>query len=171
MAPIFQDETPSSRRLTRKDHAELRSMYGGDDVRAHHGMGVKKPRRMSVRHRPEESDPASQFLYNDGGTQAFLLKNFPYLQTDSCQKLQAARWAAIIYHYFRLGWVDSRIERELDWGKGEVGSIVQQIRRKIKGLRRNGKPYSQRKRGRPRKVVVLSVAAPPVVQAQEKRAA
>jgi hypothetical protein len=170
MAPIFEDETPSSRRLTRKDHNTLRGLCG-DDAFTHHGMGIRKPRQMSVRPRPEQDDPASQFLYNNAGTQEFLLKQFPLWKTDDHQKAQAAKWAAVILYYFRSGWTDSRAEKELEWAKGEVGSIVQQIRRKIKGLRRNGRPYSARKSGRPRKVVVLPVAAPPAVQAPEKRAA
>lgn len=168
---IFQDETLTSRRLTRKDHSALRSMYGGDDVRAHHGMGVKKPRRMSTSHRPEENDPASQFLYNDTGTREFLLSNFPLLETDQDQRYQAGRWSAVISYYFRQGWTDSRAEKELEWGKGEVGSIVQQIRRKIKGLRRNGKPYSARKCGRPRKVVVFPVDEIPASEIDVKQAA
>jgi hypothetical protein len=159
MAPIFEVETPSSRKLTKKDYKHLRNFngggYGGDETVMRRGFAVKAPRILRAACRPEQDDPRAQFLYNNAGTQDFLLKQFPLLKTDEHQKAQAAKWAAVICHYFRLGWTDSRSELELRWEKGSVGSIVQQIRSKIKGLRRNGRPYSARKRGRPQKVVVL----------------
>jgi hypothetical protein len=134
------------------------------------GMGIEAPKCLWISYRVERNDPESQFLYNDKGTQAFLLANFSLLHTDNYQRFQAKTWAAVIYYYFRKGWPDSRIESELELEKGEVGSIVQQIRRKIKGLRRNGKPYSTRKRGRPRKVVVLLVETP-AIETPAKQAA
>jgi hypothetical protein len=112
---------------------------------------------MQAHYRPEQGKPDAQFLYNDAGTRAFLLKTFPLLETDEHQNTQAGRWAVVIYHFFRQGWTDSRIEQELEWEKGAVGYIVQQIRRKIKGLSPNGRPYSGRTRGRPRKITTLAV--------------
>ena len=125
---------------------------------------------MQTRYRPEQDKPESQFLYCDTGTRAFLLKNFPLLNSDDHQKEQAGKWAAVIYHYFRQGWADSRIERELDWEEDTVGSIVQQIRHKIKGLRPNGRPYSPRKRGRPRKIAVVPVTETPAQETLAKAA-
>jgi hypothetical protein len=158
---IFEDQAPSSRRFTRKDFQKLRKSFDGEDLGPSRSIGVKAPRYLQTRSRPERDDPESQFLYSDSGTQAFLLKNFPDLDNDREQKEQAARWAAVINLYFRAGWTDSRIEKELGWEKGTAGSIVQQIRRKIRGLRRNGKAYSPRKPGRPRKITVLPVPETP----------
>src|SRR5277367_362979 len=156
MAPIFH-ETASSRRLTREDYNTLRKHFDGDEENVFFGMGIIAPRSLQVRYRPEKDNPDAQFLYNDVGTRDFLLKTFPLLHTDKAQGAQAGRWAVVISYYFRLGLTDSTIETDAGWDKGSVGSVVQQIRRKIKGLRRNGKPYSERKRGRPRKIVVMPV--------------
>jgi len=167
---IFESETPSSRRLTRRDHNELRSLYG-DSALVHHGTSVKAPRLVKQRYRPEQDNPQTQFLYSDSGTKDFLLRKFPLLQTDEDQKFYAGRWNAVIHYYFRMGWTDSRVEKELGWNKGEVGSIVQNIRRWIKGLRPNGKAYSTRKRGRPRKVVAMPIPDTTPVEMPVKQAA
>lgn len=141
------------RKFSPEENKALRSHFDGDDlIMAGRGLEVKTPRILSTRRRPEESQEGAQFLYNDAGTSQFLLSVFPKLHTDPHQRTQAAVWGATIYAYFRQGWGDTRIERDFGWQRGSVGSIVQQIRRKIKGLRRNGKSYSIRKRGRPRKI-------------------
>lgn len=141
----------SSRKFTDDDYAVLSSNFDGKEI-SQRGMGIVAPKYLMTRRRAEQYDPKTQFLYNTEGTRNFLLKNFPNLKTDPHERQQARIWGAVIYMFFRQGWGDSRIEDEFGWNHGTVGSIVQQIRRKIKGLRRNGKAYSIRKRGRPRKL-------------------
>src|SRR5882762_4684494 len=142
----------SSRKLSRKDNKRLRQRFDADDTNVFTGMGIKAPRYLQIQRRPEEE--AAPFLYNDTGTKEFLLKCFPRLASkDPDHFHQAAFWYEVIHLYWRLGWTDRRIEEERGplFFASKVGYTVQQIRRKIKGLRRNGKPYSTRKRGRPRK--------------------
>jgi hypothetical protein len=135
-------------RLSDSDYQDLRQVLDGDESFMS-GMQVVAPRFTQVQHRKEED--TAPFLYNDTGTREFLLKHFPLLGSDQFERSQAHVWAVVIYHYFRLGEADRFIEQEMNWESGQVSSIVQQIRRVIKGLRRNGKPYSKRPRGRPRK--------------------
>jgi len=144
-------ETATSRKFTKQDNSVLRDIFGGDDARAFGGMSIVAPRGLQPKTRPEADDPRARFLYNDRETRAFLLRNFPDLDNDRLQRLEAGKWLAVIHYYFRMGLPDSTIEAELDWYHGNVGSIVQKIRRKIRGLRPWGKPYSLRKRGRPKK--------------------
>src|SRR5437868_13045195 len=110
MNSIFQDETPSSRRLNREDYETLRGNFDGEDSNMYRGMSIVAPRRLQVRYRPEKDNPQAQFLYNNAGTQSFLLHNFPLLEADKDQKTQAGRWAAVISLYFRQGLSDSCIE-------------------------------------------------------------
>ncbi len=148
----------SSRKFTDDDYDILMGTVGAEVI-AQRGMGIKAPRYLRVYRREEEFHSETLFLYNDEGTRKFLLANFPNLGKDARQREQARVWVTVIYAYFRKGWGDARIEFSYGWKKGTAGSIVQQIRRKIKGLRRNGKPYSTRKRGRPRRPRELKKAA------------
>ncbi len=142
----------SGRKFSRKENKRLRGLFDfSGKPSVNRGMELKTPRYMQTQHRPEEE--TAPFLYNESGTLEFLEKCFPGLKTKDPEAVHQAKfWYAVIYHYFRQGWSDRRIEEERGFAfVGRVGYTVQQIRRKIKGLRRNGKPYSTRKRGRPRK--------------------
>ena len=147
----MQSEELNSRRLTDSDYETLRETFDGDEGIVCGGMGIIAPRINQTHRRKEENEKRSQFLYSDAGTRRFLLRLFPLLKTDPYDRDQARIWATVIYRYFRLGEADRSIEESLGWDSGTVSSTVQQIRRKIRGLRRNGKPYSKRPRGRPRK--------------------
>jgi hypothetical protein len=149
----------SSHHFSREDYRHLRDYYDGDESIMCQGQQVVSPILLAQRRRKEEDRPDSQFLYNDAGTRKFLLSNFPDLATNDYSRKQAADWTVVIYWYFRQGLGDRSIENDHDWEKGKVGSIVQQIRRKIKGLRRNGKAYSIRKRGRPPEAKLLKTKA------------
>ena len=138
-------------KLSSWDNHRLRGSFDGSEPIMNKGAGVISPPGSIVRDRREKWDPQSKFLYDNEGTQKFLLANFPRLETDLYDRFQSKRWATVICLYWRCGQCDSEIEFAVGWRKGEVGSVVQQIRRKIKGLRRNGKAYSARPPGRPRK--------------------
>jgi hypothetical protein len=69
-----------------------------------------------------------------------------------CQKHEIARrWKIVINRYFVKGQSDHKIETEHRWEPGTVGSIVQKIRRALDKKRSDGKPWSFRKPGRPKK--------------------
>jgi len=70
-----------------------------------------------------------------------------------CQKYRiASNWRIVIDRYFVKGQSDHKIETEERWRPGTVGSIVQKIRRAIVKKRSDGKPWSTRKPGRPKKI-------------------
>jgi hypothetical protein len=69
-----------------------------------------------------------------------------------CQKHEIARtWKTVISRYFVKGQSDHKIETEHEWEPGTVGSIVQKIRRALDKKRSDGKPWSLRRPGRPKK--------------------
>jgi hypothetical protein len=63
----------------------------------------------------------------------------------------ARRWKTVIRRYFVQGQSDHKIEIEYGWKPGTVGQIVQKIRRALDKKRADGKPWSFRKPGRPKK--------------------
>ncbi len=145
------------RKFNENNYLLLRSVFDkGDPI--FRGLESKEPRYLQRKKRPEED--TAPFLYNDTGTKQFLLKCFPRLAVrDRDHVHQAAFWYEIIVLYWRMGWSNRLIyEEACDERRGHEFSIsridytVQQIRRKIKGLRRNGKPYSTRPSGRPKKI-------------------
>jgi hypothetical protein len=142
------------RKFTRKDNNNLRCKFDGDD-NVFRGMELKTPWLTKVRRRPEED--TAPFLYNDTGTRDFLLKCFPGLATRDHEAIRRATfWRETINYYWRQGRTDRYIETEQGFPPGTIGYTVQQIRRKIRGLRPDGKRYSTRKRGRPRVVNLLN---------------
>jgi|SRR6267154_5535915 len=60
-------------------------------------------------------------------------------------------WKIVISRYFVRGQSDHKIETENGWKPGTVGSIVQKIRRAVDKKRADGKSWSSRKPGRPKK--------------------
>ncbi|SRR6266699_3396628 len=63
----------------------------------------------------------------------------------------ATAWKIVISRYFIKGQSDHKIETEYRWKPGTVGSIVQKIRRALDKRRSDGKLWSSRKPGRPKK--------------------
>jgi hypothetical protein len=79
--------------------------------------------------------------------QEILVAAFPNFKTDVNQAMSVVRWSNIIYWYYRLGWTEARIGKELNRSAGLVNSVMLRIRHTEKNL---GK--LRRKRGRPRKI-------------------
>jgi hypothetical protein len=155
MSYIFQNETLTSRKLTRKDNSQLREDFDGDDAVMCRGFGVVAPRELHETLRCDDKDPFDPCWFNNDTTvRALLLRHFPKMKKDRAQQRSAAKWHEIICRYFKMGQTAGRIEADLkddfDWDIS-VDCTIQQIHRCRRGLRPNGKPYSTRKRGRPRK--------------------
>lgn len=155
MSYIFQNETPTSRKLTRDDNEQLRGSFDGSESVMARGFGVVAPRELHQTTRCDENDPHDPYWFNNkSAVRRFLLNRFPKMATDRSQQHSAAKWLEVINRYFRMGEAGSRIEEDLLDEFGWTISaecVVQQIRRCRQGLRPNGKSYSTRKRGRPRK--------------------
>ena len=70
-----------------------------------------------------------------------------------CRKHKiAGKWKVVISRYFVKGQSDHKIETDEGWRPGTVGSIAQKIRRALVQRRSDGKPWSSRKPGRPKKI-------------------
>ncbi len=64
--------------------------------------------------------------------------------------VKAGRWMIVIRMWFVAHFNDTSIEENLNWKRGTVGSIVQDIRAAVDGKRLDGKERTGRRRGRPK---------------------
>lgn len=88
------------------------------------------------------------------GIQKVIRLAFPHFETNNRQRIYAARWARIIYLYFRAGYTYSQIAEEMNIHSPSskrpyraVERLLEHIRNVAKGLNENGNP--RKKRGRP----------------------
>jgi hypothetical protein len=133
-------------RPTNADLGQLRKHFDSNEPFMNYGANVVK-----VRSQVERKYETPLWMHSDIELRNFLQKYFPKQQTNPRQRTQAGRWALVILHYFRMGRTDSQIEFDMAWKRGAVGSLVQQIRHAIAGLRLDGKQRSSRPRGRPKR--------------------
>jgi hypothetical protein len=68
------------------------------------------------------------------------------------ETMMAAKWLIVIRLWFLAHWNDTKIEQQYEWKPGECGSIVQKIRRALRGDRLDGRRRTGRLRGRPKMV-------------------
>jgi hypothetical protein len=163
-------------KISRSDYATLRASFDGSEPIMTGGFGVFATRQ------PARAYQTPDWMNNDLEVAEFIHRIFPRAgqfgckcQCDPCtlpdhrldrshcrchycrDTMRAARWAVVIYRWFRLRHTDIKIELDHHWKPGTVGSIVQKIRRRINGKRQDGIPRTGRPRGRPRQL--LSKAA------------
>lgn len=143
------------RRPTNADLRRLRRDFDSNEPFMIYGANVVK-----TRNNVERKHETPQWMHSETRLREFLHKHFPKRQTNHRQRTQAGRWAVIIQYYFRMGQTDSQIEVDMKWKPGTVGSLVQQIRHAIAGLRLDGKQRSSRPRGRPKKHKTLDLESP-----------
>ena len=143
------------------------------------GFGVVATRQ------PERLIQSPEQMANNSDVADFIHKQFPLAekvgkncQCDPCsfpkvklrrsdcrcrwcrQTMLAARWTTVIVRWFRLKEADTKIEMQLGWEPGAVGSIVQKIRRVIAGQRQDGLPRTGKPRGRPKKIAASEPIIP-----------
>jgi hypothetical protein len=75
---------------------------------------------------------------NNKATQKIILQAFPNMATDPEQRAQAARWAAVIHLYFRVGYTRGQIVEELGSSYSKIHGVIRSILRVSKGLRADG---------------------------------
>ncbi len=84
----------------------------------------------------------------------FPVKNYVSVTGCRCracrETMMAAKWLIVIQKWFLAYWNDSKIEQQYGWKPGECGSIVQKIRRAVRGDRLDGRQRTGRPRGRPK---------------------
>jgi hypothetical protein len=103
------------------------------------------------------------WMFDDRKVLEFLKLRFPNVATDTDQTHRAAKWWAVIWLYFRKGEPAGQRDRqtgvdlEKNWKPGTAASIVLKIRRTLQGRNHaNGKLRTGRKRGRPKKIQLVT---------------
>ncbi len=105
-------------------------------IRGHNGYG----RRVT----PE-------WVTDERRLQAMLLLAFPKLESDVNQRARAAKWARVIYLFYRAYETTNQIAEMMGITEQTVCSILYRARNAATGLRTDGTPRAA-KRGRPPKV-------------------
>lgn len=102
--------------------------------------------------RTEEKE-TPDWAFDNAQIREKLLEVFPKLGIDHKQRARAARWAAAIYMFYRLGMTYSQVAQELNITPIASNRLLARISDAFKGLQASGKnkPRGLRKRGRPRK--------------------
>src|SRR5258706_14682449 len=101
--------------------------------------------------RPQRRIETPEWVFSDKKVREFLLKLFPNLHDETRDRDGAALYAFVIYSFFRRHRTATDIEFELKLNPGRVSRIIQDIRLVSEDKRRDGRPRSLGKRGRPRK--------------------
>jgi hypothetical protein len=118
---------------------------------------------MKARKRQQASAPA--WAEDDAAVRDLLKRVFPKLLTDAKQRKRAARWAAVIQMYYRVGMSRDHIAVELKTTSNGIRSVLQRVRWAAEGKTTPHGGWSPsvrgiRPRGRPKKIAIPS--APPV---------
>jgi hypothetical protein len=140
---------------TRQEFSELRNKVDGSDgfMRGSAVFGPRDPFAAGKKF-PE-------WVHNYSTIRQFLRTRFPGLDIPgSRDQRQAGRWLIVIQRHWRMMETAATIEAVLSWKPGTVASIAQQIRWAAAGLRLDGKPHSQNRRGRPKKKKSQDLATP-----------
>ena len=134
---------PSIQGGGRDTFEELRHSIDGSDPFMTNGHQVIRPRRAYKKDHPA-------WTKSDEKIKQILLRSFPKLQTNSKQRLAAARWLRIIHMYYRVGETIGTIAAELHQKVGTIKRVLVSIKRAATGKNAaNG--TERRKRGRPQK--------------------
>lgn len=79
-----------------------------------------------------------KWALSDSSIRKVVLRAFPRMATDPRQRDAAARWAAVIHLYFRMGYTRSQIAEEIGSSTQKVHGVIRSILRVSKGLRADG---------------------------------
>lgn len=90
---------------------------------------------------------------NDVEVRALLLRSFPKLNSSATQRALAARWASVIYMYYRMQYSHRWIAAEMGITVNTVSMTIRSFTRAQAGQRANGKGVLGGIKGRPRKRV------------------
>jgi len=134
-----------------KTGKKLRQSLDSNDTFMGGGHQIVKPRTYKSHVRRQ----TPSWVFKDSEVQKVLLRSFPKLKTNAKQRDAAARWAAVINLFFRLGYTDTQVAQELGTSPLKIECVVRSIRRASQGLRTDGRGLlGARKRGRPKKHAV-----------------
>src|SRR5579859_1728966 len=110
---------PSARGEKHPNHARLRTKIDSNDQFLTGGFEVKK-----IRAREHETP---EWALSNKKVQEILLKAFPTLHKTKPSRARAARWASVIYLYYRMGLPQQVVMRELKMTKPVFRTICQRV--------------------------------------------
>jgi len=124
---------------------KLREVVEGDEPFMTGGHQSAKARN------PERMIPTPEWMFDRVAVAAFIEKLFPHRWSNNTQRLRAGAYEKVIELFFLAKKPDSAVEEEANLNLGSCSVIVQEIRRAAEGRRRDGRPRSFGRQGRPRK--------------------
>jgi hypothetical protein len=140
------------------DLKQIRNRLDTDDL-FFSGHRVRKACGPNGKHIGSRGRKIAEWATTDKGIQKVLLRAFPKLGEDLKQRLHAARWARVIFLYFRMGYTYSRIAEEMNLRSPNekrpytiIENLIAHILRVARGESANGSGNLGRKRGRPKKI-------------------
>jgi len=122
---------------------------------------------------PEHNFHVPDFMYDNEKVEKFLRGLFPYYRDQKHRDhIRYNAYEGVIKLYFVGGHPDSFVETERNLNPGTCGRIVQDIRAVLEGKRRDGRPRSYGKAGRPKKIEEADTSefAPTIVSLSEETA-
>lgn len=120
-----------------RDFEQLRTKLDKDDTFLAGGHQIKK-----IRTREKDTPP---WATNNAEIRKLLLRAFPKLKTDPKQRKRAARWAAVIHLFYRVGMTKSQIATELKTKTPIINLVLQRARWTAKGYRADHSGIRSRK--------------------------
>jgi hypothetical protein len=139
------------------DLNQIRKQIDGDDG-FFSGHRVRSACGAKGKHVGTRGRETPEWTKTNTGIQQVLLRAFPKLAVNPVQREKAARWARVIYLYYRLGYTYSQIAEEMHMHSPNEKRPYRKVERLIEhignvgvGLSARGTP--RRKRGRPNKIV------------------
>lgn len=139
--PLPIDTRPARKKSTNNpDFEKLRTILDTNDSFVAGGHEIKK-----IRTRKKDV-PA--WALNNKKVQELLLRVFPKLRTDPKQRRRAARWAAAIHLFYRVGMTHSQIAAELKTKSVRIKLVLQHIRWSVRGFTANHRGLRKAKKGK-----------------------
>jgi hypothetical protein len=121
---------------------QLRTCVDGDDqfMGAHQILKIRRPKKK-----------VPSWANNDKKIQEFVRRSFPKMDTNTIQRRRAARWAAIIYWYYRQNFGRLEIARRLGMSINQVRGLLGHIKLAARGMKANGRGPGGKPNGRPKR--------------------
>lgn len=108
-----------------EDLKQLRKKIDGDDPFMSHGYEIKKIRT--------REKVAPVWVTSDVKLRKLLNEVFPKWRTEATQRKRAARWAAIITLFYRMGMSKAQVAAELKTTPTVINRVLQTIRARGEG--------------------------------------
>lgn len=100
---------------------------------------------------PKRKRSIPEWSWDNKAIREILLRSFPRLDSDEGQRIRAARWAFVIYQFFRKGSSYQDLAKRMRLTLPATKALIRSVRRAACGVRTSGSGALGGKRGRPLK--------------------